>query len=66
MSSLKITKSVLSEMQKIYEEAAKKAQPQGAQGAANAQSAGGPKDDGVVDADYEVVDEEGKDKKDKK
>ena len=45
--------------QKMYEEAAKKAGPKGAPGA------GGPekKDDGVVDADYEVVDEDEKKKK---
>ncbi len=47
--------------QKVYEEAAKKAQ---ASGAAGKQPSGekSAKDD-VVDADYEVVDDEGKDKK---
>ncbi|MBU9889349.1 MAG: molecular chaperone DnaK [Candidatus Omnitrophica bacterium] len=43
--------------QKMYEEAAKKA------GAKGADAGGGKKDDGVVDADYEVVDEEEKKKK---
>ena len=45
--------------QKMYEEAAKKA---GNKGAATP-GAEGKKDDGVVDADYEVVDEEEKKKK---
>lgn len=45
--------------QKMYEEAAKKAGAKGAGGPA----ADGKKDDGVVDADYEVVDEEEKKKK---
>ncbi|MBI3306234.1 MAG: molecular chaperone DnaK [Candidatus Omnitrophica bacterium] len=45
--------------QKVYEEAAKKAAPSGAS-AETAGKTGKPED--VVDADYEVVDEEGKDK----
>lgn len=48
--------------QKVYEEAAKKAQSQGKKGDAGPQAAPSDKED-VVDADYEVVDEEGKDKK---
>jgi len=48
--------------QKMYEEAAKKAgAQQGAEGAAAPE--GEAKGEDVVDADYEVVDEEGKDKK---
>ena len=47
--------------QKLYEEAAKKTQ--GAQqGGETGRAKGKGKDEGVVDADYEVVDEEGKDK----
>ena len=48
--------------QKMYEEAAKKA---GNKGGAAPEAGGGEakKDEGVVDADYEVVDEEGKKKK---
>jgi molecular chaperone DnaK len=45
--------------QKVYEEAAKKQQAQGGKAPSDGKSA--QKDD-VVDADYEVVDEEGKDK----
>ncbi len=44
--------------QKIYEEAAKKAKTK--------EASSGKKDDGVVDADYEVVDDDEKNKKDKK
>jgi len=44
--------------QKIYEEAAKKSQAEKGAAAGGAK----PKEEGVVDADYEVVDEEGKGK----
>lgn len=48
--------------QKIYEEAAKKHNP-GKSGPDSSAKPGAAKDDSVVDADYEVVDEEGKEKK---
>ena len=57
-ASNKLTTASHTLAQKLYEEAAKKTQ--GAQGGAKTQSRG--KDEGVVDADYEVVDEEGKGK----
>lgn len=47
--------------QKLYEEAAKKSQA-GQKGSQEASAKGKTKDEGVVDADYEVMDEEGKDK----
>ncbi len=58
----KITTASHTLAQKIYEEAAKKSQgaPQNPGAEAGESQA---KDESVVDADYEVVDEEGKDKK---
>ncbi len=50
--------------QKVYEEAAKKqGGAPGAEAGAGPQAQGGKPDEGVVDADYEVVDEEEKKKK---
>jgi molecular chaperone DnaK len=59
-AATKLTTASHTIAQKVYEEAAKKAQPQGQGQSAGPQ--GEKKDEGVVDADYEVVDEEGKDK----
>ena len=61
----KLTNASHTIAQKVYEEAAKKAQgsPQGAGGDKPAGKRS--KEEGVVDADYEVVDEEGKEKKSK-
>ena len=60
-ASQKLTTASHAIAQKIYEEAAKKSQQASASGAGKAKEKG--KEDTVVDADYEVVDEENKDKK---
>ncbi|WP_256760166.1 molecular chaperone DnaK [Cohnella sp. WQ 127256] len=45
---------------KLYEQAAQQAQAQGGQDGADAGNGNGPANDNVVDADYEVVDEDNK------
>lgn len=59
----KLTNASHTIAQKVYEEAAKKAQA--GTGGGQQQTKTQSKEDGVVDADYEVVDEEGKEKKPK-
>ena len=62
-ATTKLTNASHTIAQKIYEEAAKKSKSE--QGASQAKSEGKSKGKDVVDAEYEVVDEDTKDKKDK-